>query len=150
MLSVTALLVWAAEMPEDMQLIELVPKFGTVTFTHGDHSARLGGDCILCHHTPEGAEDPIRSCYACHRAVIHQEATVVPAASAVPEQSADEPPKAEHAFHILCIECHKTEREAGRPGGPPTVAGTAMFSRPCPWFWLFFGRRGVFAVLVAG
>jgi hypothetical protein len=118
MLLFTALLAWAAEMPEDKQVIELVPKFGTVTFTHRDHSARLGDDCILCHHTYEGAEDPIQSCYLCHRAVVHREAAVVPAGSVRPEQAADAPPKAEHAFHILCVECHKTEREADRPGGP--------------------------------
>ena len=118
LLSVAALLVWAAEVPEDKLVIELVPKFGTVTFTHRDHSERLGNDCIFCHHTYEGAEAPIQSCYACHRAVIHREAAIVPAAAAGPEQSPGGPPKAEHAFHILCIECHETERAEERPAGP--------------------------------
>ncbi len=118
LLLVAVLLAWAAEMPDDKQVIELVPKFGTVTFTHRDHSDRLGDDCIACHHTYEGAEDPIQSCYACHRAVIHREAALVPAASGGPEQPLDAPPKAEHAFHTLCIECHETERAAGKPTGP--------------------------------
>ena len=118
MLLFAALLAWAVEIPQDKRIIELVPKFGTVTFTHRDHSERLGDDCMLCHHTYEGAEDPILSCYECHRAVIHREAAVVPAASAEPEQSTAEPPKAEHAFHILCVDCHEAEQAADRPGGP--------------------------------
>ena len=118
MLSVTALLVWAAEMPEDKQLIELVPKFGTVTFTHGDHSARLGGDCILCHHTHEGAEDPIRSCYACQRAVNHQEAAVVPAASAVPEQAPA--PRSKRSTRFTSCASNATRPSVGQIAQGPT------------------------------
>ena len=111
-------LTWAVEIPQDKQVIELVPKFGTVTFAHRAHSDRLGGQCVVCHHTYEGPGDSVQSCYECHRAVIHREAAVVPAGSARPGQSPDEPPKAEHAFHMLCIDCHETERAADRPGGP--------------------------------
>ena len=118
MLLVSALLTWAMEIPPHKQVIELVPKFGTVTFAHRAHSDRLGGECVACHHAYEGPGETIRSCYECHRAVIHREAAVVPAGSARPEPSPDEPLKAEHAFHILCIECHQTERAADRPGGP--------------------------------
>jgi hypothetical protein len=109
---------WVAEIPEDKYVIELVPKFGTVTFTHRLHSDWLGGDCVTCHHAYAGGADPIQSCYDCHRAVIHREAAVVRAAPEVSGESSDEPPKAEHAFHTLCIECHEAERVQGRPTGP--------------------------------
>ena len=113
-----ALLSWAAELPHHKEIIQLVPKFGTVTFTHRLHSDRLRGDCTACHHTQQRGGGAIQSCYACHRAVIHREAAVVRATPGVTGPSQDAPPKAEHAFHTLCIECHEIERAADRSTGP--------------------------------
>lgn len=115
---VPALVIATETIPPAEAVITLTPKFGPVTFTHQHHSDLDDVDCTTCHHTIRIMDEPIRSCYLCHKAVHFSIASI---RKAEPERVDDtEPParNAQQAFHDLCTGCHKHRREQNLPTGP--------------------------------
>jgi len=78
---------------------ELPSRAGAVSFDHGQHAAREGANCAVCHHTSTGFE--VReTCRQCHR----------PSAPSLPDSRT--------AFHGSCIGCHEKLHRGGQPAGP--------------------------------
>ena len=85
--------------PPDVITLSETGVFGSlrrapVRFTHKDHMALEGVDCLACHH--QG--DPSVTCAACH---VERQAL-------------------QNVFHQLCITCHEAEKRKGRMTGPRT------------------------------
>jgi len=101
LLAATSMLVMAAaEIPADKDVLTFEGKLGKVTFKHTDHANRIG-DCVSCHHKTEGDAVP-QLCSECH----------------MPKEEKDGAPKLKDAFHDNCQGCHQENADAGKPTGP--------------------------------
>jgi len=115
---VPALVTATEAIPPEKTVINLIPKFGPVSFTHQHHSDLKDVDCVTCHHTIRSMGEQIRSCYACHEAGSFSIANISKAEHDPVEYT--EPPvrNAQEAFHGLCTGCHKHRRKLNLPAGP--------------------------------
>lgn len=86
--------------PEKITLDDCMSKKSAVEFPHGVHAKAY--ECKTCHHTQEGltaeSTEEVKTCASCH---VNPEKAETPACG---EMSAKKNP-----FHIVCIDCHKTE-----------------------------------------
>ena len=98
--ALTGIIVLAAEIPADKDVIVFEAKLGKMTFKHKEHSDRIG-DCTICHHKTEGDAVP-QPCSACH----------------MPKEVKDEAPKLKTAVHDSCQGCHQEKVDAGEKAGP--------------------------------
>ena len=110
----------ANAIPPGKAVITLTPKFGPVTFSHQHHSELKSVRCVTCHHTVASADEPIQSCYGCHKATDYSIGRIVKSGPKGTEAESIGPRirNAQRAFHDLCINCHKERREQGLPTGP--------------------------------
>jgi len=110
----------ANAIPPDKAVITLTPKFGPVTFSHQRHSELEAAECTTCHHTLETADEPVRSCYSCHKAKYYSVGRIVESGPGTAQTENIEPQirNAKEAFHDLCIGCHRELRELELPTGP--------------------------------
>jgi len=101
-------------------VITLTPAFGPVTFSHQQHSEVDAVSCATCHHTLVSADEPIRSCYGCHKATHYSIGRIVKSGTEGTDANSIGPRirNAQRAFHDLCIGCHKERREQELPTGP--------------------------------
>jgi mono/diheme cytochrome c family protein len=99
-LALVSVLVMAAEIPADKDVLTFDAKMGTVTFKHASHASRIG-DCVTCHHKTEGDAVP-QLCSECH----------------MPKEVKDEAPKLKDAVHQNCQGCHQEKADAGEATGP--------------------------------
>ena len=85
------------EGPETITLSDYAGSEAVVTFVHKSHGStgEVGANCITCHHKTNKFITPGK-CSECHKIKPEEE---------VPNYS--------HAFHKLCIGCHKKEIVAG-------------------------------------
>ncbi len=83
--------------PETITLSDYAESESAVTFTHKSHGStgEIGANCSTCHHKSNKFITPVK-CSECHKMKVEEE---------VPNYS--------HAFHKLCIGCHKDEIVAG-------------------------------------
>lgn len=100
LLALTGIIVMAAEIPADKDVLTFDAKLGTVTFKHAEHAGRIG-DCTTCHHKTEGDAIP-QACSTCH----------------MPKEVKDEAPKLKTAVHDNCQGCHQEKIDAGEKAGP--------------------------------
>jgi hypothetical protein len=100
LLALTSILVIAAEIPADKEVLTFEAKMGTVTFKHKEHADRIG-DCTKCHHKTEGDAVP-QACTVCH----------------MEKEVKDEAPKLKDAVHNNCQDCHQEKVDAGEKAGP--------------------------------
>lgn len=100
LLALVSVLVMAAEIPADKDVLSFDAKLGKVTFTHKEHAVRIG-DCVTCHHKTEGDTVP-QLCSSCHLA----------------NEAKDEAPKLKDAVHANCQGCHQEKADAGEAAGP--------------------------------
>jgi len=100
LLALTGIIVMAAEIPADKEVLTFDSKLGKVTFKHAEHAGRIG-DCTTCHHKVEGDAVP-QACSACH----------------MPKEIKDEAPKLKTAVHDNCQGCHQEKLDAGEEAGP--------------------------------
>ena len=100
LLALTGIIVMAAEIPADKEVITFDAKMGKMTFTHKEHADRIG-DCTTCHHKVVGDAVP-QPCSACH----------------MPKEIKDEAPKLKTAVHDNCQGCHQEKVDAGEEAGP--------------------------------
>jgi len=91
----------AEQIPPDMEILYFDRnKMGVVTFMHQMHSTLDGVNCITCHHTARGDDQP-EDCHNCHQ----------------PEPQGDVP-ESGVAFHTRCRGCHQYTVDAGKKAGP--------------------------------
>jgi class III cytochrome C family protein len=85
------------EGPETITLSDYAGSVEAVTFVHKSHGStgEVGANCTTCHHKANKFITPGK-CSKCHKMQMEEE---------VPNYS--------HAFHKLCIGCHKEEIVAG-------------------------------------
>ncbi len=85
------------EGPETITLSDYAASEKAVTFVHKSHgnTGKVGANCTTCHHKANKFITPGK-CSECHKMQMEEE---------VPNYS--------HAFHKLCIGCHKEEIVAG-------------------------------------
>lgn len=117
MLYIVMLMAAGTQVPTGAEVIQLTPKFGTVTFRHQAHSQLAGVQCATCHHSLGGAAEPIWACHVCHAATHFQEAAIIPEAHQHVDAPAT-PPKAKEVFHTLCRGCHHVLEQDDKRCGP--------------------------------
>jgi hypothetical protein len=100
LVALTGIIVLAAEIPADKEVIVFEAKLGKMTFKHSEHADRIG-DCTTCHHKVEGDAVP-QPCSACH----------------MPKEEKDGAPKLKNAVHDSCQGCHQEKVDAGEKAGP--------------------------------
>ncbi len=89
------------QIPADKEVIYFErSKMGIVTFMHKMHSTLEGVNCITCHHTVRGKDQP-EDCHNCHQSEPQGD---------VPESGV--------AFHTRCRGCHQYTVDAGKKAGP--------------------------------
>ena len=110
----------ANAIPPGKTVITLTPAFGPVTFGHQQHIKLEAVPCATCHHTAVPADEPIRSCYGCHKATHFSIGRIVKSGTEETDANSIGPQirNAQRAFHDLCIGCHKERREQELPAGP--------------------------------
>lgn len=100
LLALVSVLVMAADIPADKDVLTFEAKMGKVTFSHKDHAEKIG-DCVSCHHKTEGDAVP-KLCSECHP----------------PDAAKDDAPKLKDAVHKNCQGCHQEKADAGEATGP--------------------------------
>ncbi|MEW6338691.1 MAG: cytochrome c3 family protein [Acidobacteriota bacterium] len=95
-----AVVVMAADIPADKEVLKLEAKLGTVTFKHKAH-VDAGAACTDCHHTQKEGQ-PVQKCSECHDKAAAK----------------DKAPKLQDAFHNNCAGCHAKLIAEGKKSGP--------------------------------
>jgi hypothetical protein len=89
--------------PENIVIKAAQKKQAPVPFSHGKHAKTLVKGCDTCHHTQKGLtadkDADVKKCSTCH---LDPKAGV----PSMREMSLTKNP-----FHILCIDCHKTQKK---------------------------------------
>ncbi|MDP8224841.1 MAG: cytochrome c3 family protein [Candidatus Lernaella stagnicola] len=94
--------VWAADVPETVDLSPYVKVTVVSKFDHKQHVETGQLECTKCHHKwGGGEEEAVQKCSACHK------------------EEDGETSSAKTAFHKMCKDCHKEQKEQGKT--PPVT-----------------------------
>jgi hypothetical protein len=88
--------------PESVDLGKYVDKRPKSKFDHKKHVEVIKLECKRCHHTMKEGDTAVQGCNAqgCHVAAAEGKKLGLTGMK--------------NAFHGLCVECHKKEKEAGK------------------------------------